>query len=525
MTDTHSSVLRANFAVNPVCVMRVFILALGGQLLASPPIAATERRLVTPLAHAHYSRASTSSEMSAFMDALAARYPALVSKEIIGQSVQGRDIEALRLRARGKGSTERLEVLVVGSQHGAAEPAGGEALLEIALDLASAKQNTLLRDLELILIPNANPDGRDLRRRSNANHVNLNTDFVLLSQPESRVLKTALARFAPQVVLDAHESAVLKRQSLARDGFLTDFDAQFEVGNNPAIPAAVRDFSRTELLPTLLARVTQSGLPAQRYIGEITSLKQPITNGGLTLRNFRNTAALSGAVSFLVETKLDSRTDTFKTYRNIAVRVDRQLKCIHAFLDLVHERRAEIAEHVRAARAVLHSEPLTLFAAYVEDATHPTVAIPLRRLATRKLENHEFRDHRKVIADQVMPYPPMLVIAAHTEVLRELLERHDINFWSVSQPLTAEVIASRFGPVSNAAARWENTQQTKASIDLSPHNLLIDLAQPNGRYAALLLDPRSTSSVFRTPEYAALLKPDEDFFIYRTFKGATRLAP
>ncbi len=524
MTDTHSSVQRANFAVNPVLVMRVIIVALGGQWLASHSVSAAERPLVTPLAHAHYSRAGTSSEISIFMDALVARYPALVSKEIIGQSVQGRDIEALRLRTRAKGSTERLEVLLVGSQHGAAEPAGGEALLEIALEFIMAKPPPW-RDLELTLIPNANPDGRDLHRRSNANHVNINTDFVLLSQPESRVLKTALARFAPQVVLDAHESAVLKRQSLARDGFLTDFDAQFEVGNNPSIPAAVRDFTLNNLLPTLLARVTQSGLPAQRYIGEITSLKQPITNGGLTLRNFRNTAGLSGAVSFLIETKLDSRTDTFKTYRNIAVRVDRQLKCIHAFLDLVHERRADILERVRAARAALHVEPLTLFAAYVEDAAHQTVAIPLRRLATRKLENHEFRDHRKVIADQVMPYPPMLVITAHTEVLRELLERHDINFWSVSQPLTAEVIASRFGPVSNAAARWENTQQTKASIDLSPHSLLIDLAQPNGRYAALLLDPRSTSSVFRTPEYAALLKPDEDFFIYRTFKGATRVAP
>ena len=154
-------------------------------------------------------------------------------------------------------------------------------------------------------------------------------------------------------MLDTHESAVLKRTTLAREGYLTDFDAQFEIANNPALPAGLRAFAQDHVLPALLARVSAGGLPANHYIGEIVSTRQPITNGGLTLRNFRNTAGLGGALSVLVETRLDPHHDHFASYRNIAVRVQRQQLCIRSFLAEVHTRRAAILAHTAAARAAL----------------------------------------------------------------------------------------------------------------------------------------------------------------------------
>jgi len=38
----------------------------------------------------------------------------------------------------------------------------------------------------------------------------------------------------------------------------------------------------------------------------------------------------------------------------------------------------------------------------------------------------------------------------------------------------------------------------------------------------MLLDPRSTSSVFRYPDYAALLSPDREHFVYAAFKGVVK---
>jgi Zinc carboxypeptidase len=416
-------------------------------------LAASPESLRTPLEVNAQTRISTSAEMTAYLKALSARHPTIANVEVLGKTVQGRAIEALVMKTKTTGAASRPKVMIIGSQHGAAEPAGGEALLVIARELAERELRPLLDDLDVILIPNANPDGRDIKKRANANGVNINTDFVLLSQPESRIVKDMLAKYQPDALLDSHESAVLKRKTLARDGYLTDFDAQFEIGNNPSIPAGVREYALNELLPMLTARVTAGGLPAQRYIGEVISIKQPITNGGLTLRNFRNTAGMSGAVSFLVETKLDSREDTYPTYRNIAVRLERQLLCLRTFLNLVHEKRAEIAQRAAAARDALHKEPLTLFAGYEIDPAHPKVSIPMRRLDTRKLESLEFRDHRKLATGDRIPYPPMLVITKHVDKLRDVLDRHGISSWSLTQPTSAEVIASRFeSRPSNPAA-------------------------------------------------------------------------
>ena len=452
------------------------------------------RRPPTPLEAAGHSRYSTSEEISAYLDTLVARAPALARKEVLGRSVQGRPIEALVLTApTAQAGAPRLKVLLVGSQHGGAEPAGGEALLAIARDLTEGDLRPLLDDLDVVLIPNANPDGRDLRRRANANRVNINTDFVLLSQPESRALAQALTRYAPHAVLDTHESAVLKRTTLAREGYLTDFDAQFEIANNPALPAGLRAFAQDQVLPALLARVSAGGLPANHYIGEIVSTRQPISNGGLTLRNFRNTAGLGGALSVLVETRLDPRHDRFASYRNIAVRVQRQRLCIRSFLAEVQARRAAILAHTAAARAVLKPPTLTLFAGYAADPDHPSITLPLRRLDTRALEPIRFADHRRVLTADTVPYPSTLVVTGHADRLRGLLDRHAIHYRTLTQPARLAVVATRFGARPNRADRLTPVQEAHKTLLIDPGSLVIDLVQPAGRKASNTVPSRSNS--------------------------------
>ncbi|MFP5465388.1 MAG: M14 family zinc carboxypeptidase, partial [Gammaproteobacteria bacterium] len=82
----------------------------------------------TPLEAAGHSRHSRSEEISAYLDALVARAPEVARTDVLGRSVQGRSIEALVLTApTAEAGAPRLKVLLVGSQHGGAEPAGGEA--------------------------------------------------------------------------------------------------------------------------------------------------------------------------------------------------------------------------------------------------------------------------------------------------------------------------------------------------------------------------------------------------------------
>jgi hypothetical protein len=477
-----------------------------------------------PLQRAQYQRISRAAEISADLDALVAASP-LARKERVGLSVQQRPIEALLLSSVSDGArTRHPRVMLVGSQHGAAEPAGGEAMLLLARQLLNGDLRGVLNDFDVVLLPDANPDGRDSGHRSNAAEVNLNTDFVRLSQPESQALLSALARYQPVAVLDVHESAILKRKTLAREGYLTDFDAQFEAANNPALPSALRDYGQQSLLPLLIAQARQRGLPAQRYIGEITSIHQPISNGGLSLRNFRNRAAMSGTLSFLVETKLDSRDDPWPTFRNIEARVVRSLSCQRSFLEVLQRERLAVLRTVEAARVAAQKEPIMLYANYAEDLAHPRVELVLRRLADRELATLTFADHRHVTTADEISMPATYVVSQPDDALRAALERHGIQYERQSQSFELPVVAERFAPAA-AAERTKLLSSTDKFITTAPGALLIDLVQRHGRLVPLLLDPRSPSSLFRLPEFAAALRADQDFGIYRIHKGVMRGAP
>jgi len=468
----------------------------------------------TPLEAVGFSRISHSVEISAFLHQ-AAGHDGQARVEVLGLSVEGQPIEALVLPARGSAAAPSvpLRVMIVGSQHGAAEPAGGEALLVVVRELLQGSLQELREHLELILIPNANPDGRDLQRRSNARRVNINTDFIAASQPETQALRMALLRFRPDVLLDSHESAILKRETLARQGYLTDFHAQFEAANSPALPAEARRFMLDEMLPALTRGVTEKGLPSHRYIGEITSVTQPITNGGLTLQNFRNMAGISGTLSFLVETRLDSRDGTYPTYRNIGPRVERQLICLRTFLDVVYENREQISLEVTRLRTNMATEPVALKAHYVHREDHPEVTIPLRRLDTGVLEDRVFADHRQVDVSDVVPMPVYMAVTLHGSVMRTWLDQHHILYTVLGQPATARATVEQFAgpPVARHGAQRVSSEQR--TVELPAGTLLIDLAQPYGRLAFELLNPASASSLFHIPDLAPLVRPNESFFV------------
>ena len=476
----------------------------------------------TPLEQAHFKRISRAAEIGVDLELLAAASP-LARKEVVGRSVQGRPIETLVLS--GDPGAAHPRVLLVGTQHGAAEPAGGEAMLSLARELLHGALRPLLEDIDVVLLPDANPDGRDSGHRSNAHRVNLNTDFVLLAEPESQALVAALFRYRPLAVLDVHESAVLKRETLARQGYLTDFDAQFEAANNPGIVAPLRDYGQQHLVPSLSAAVRGAGLPAQRYIGEITDTRQAITNGGLSLRNFRNRAGISGAFAVLVETKLDSREQSWPSYRNIKVRVARSLICQRAFVQLVHaERGALQALWLRAAATAL-TEPLTLYAAYVEDNKHPRVDIKLRRLDNQQLETLSFADHRRVFEADKIAMPSAYLLAQPSEELRAALVRQGIQTLPQAKPLGLTIVAERYGALPTADGRIEMQASDKRFLTTAPGALIIDVARSGGRLVAMLLEPRSTSSLFRLAQFAPEFVPARELGVYRLDRDETRPMP
>ncbi|GAA5507799.1 M14 family metallopeptidase [Novipirellula caenicola] len=135
-----------------------------------------------------------------------------VTRSVCGTSVQGRPISKLVIgdpQAESPGY-----VFIMGRLH-PPETTGAIGLMRFAESIAADSELTeqFRRSFHVVVVPNANPDGVELGRwRCNANSVDLNRDWGLFRQPETRVLRQELldlktrGRESLYLVLDFHST-------------------------------------------------------------------------------------------------------------------------------------------------------------------------------------------------------------------------------------------------------------------------------------------------------------------------------
>ncbi|HIJ54614.1 MAG TPA: DUF2817 domain-containing protein [Deltaproteobacteria bacterium] len=482
---------------------------------------------LTALERNDYQRLTGSSEISAFLSLLSHRY-ASAQKINIATTALGKPVSALLVSSdmdpfkKGEPDADKLTVMLVGSQHGT-ESSGAEGLLLVARDVLDGTLGSYLDDMNLIFIPNSNPDGRDLKTRRNGNGVDINRNYTRLSEPESRGIINALHRWKPEVVLDVHGAAALKKKTLAKQGYLTDFEAQFEAANNPNVDRRIRDYSFGYLLPQILESVNRNGLPAQRYIKSIKSIHQPVTHGSLSSGNLRNMAGVLGAFSFLLENRIDSPTGTYPTPQNIRVRVSKQYIGITTFLNECLTHRSEIMSISRHARMKWknsqNKEPLHATFGYAADANKPVIVLPLKRIDTGAPETHTFPYQGTITSGSPLTPPPAYIISSHQDLIRDILARHHVNYKEVKKNSTIGVrikhIKSRIVEnVSDGRRRAKyDFKEHSADYLLRPGDMIVDLNQPTRRLIPLLLEFRSSDSIFNPDNYFSLVEEQKDFFV------------
>lgn len=100
----------------------------------------------------------------------------------------------------------KVPVFINASIHGTEYP-GVDAALRLIETLAfedTPEVQAILEKVILLVNVVANPDGRVLGTRANANGFDLNRDFITQSQPETRAMVRIMTEWNPMVVLDLH---------------------------------------------------------------------------------------------------------------------------------------------------------------------------------------------------------------------------------------------------------------------------------------------------------------------------------
>ncbi len=226
----------------------------------------------------------------------------------LGPSQRGTPISALVLtRARDTDpetllSSRRPTVLLIGQQHGD-EPAGSEALLVVAEELAHGLLEPLLDKINVIIVPRANPDGADAGTRTTANGVDMHRDHLLLATPETRAIAALTRDYRPTLVLDAHEYPaagpfVQQYQALARH------DALLQYATTGNLHEFVTKSSREWYHDPMVRALKEQNLSADWYHTPSTRADAPgMAMGSVQPDASRNTHGLKNAVSLEVKTR------------------------------------------------------------------------------------------------------------------------------------------------------------------------------------------------------------------------------
>ncbi len=227
----------------------------------------------------------------------------------LGRSQQGVAIEALLFSRVGDASTAtaaqraaRPTVLLVGQQHGD-EPAGGEALLVIAQELAQGSLQQVLDRINVIVLPRANPDGAQGNQRVTANGIDVNRDHLLLKTPEAQAQAQLVRDHQPAVVIDAHEYTVVGRY-LEKFGTVQRFDALVQYAMTANLPTFITQASEEWFRGPLLASLKEQGLTSEwYYTTPVDPQDKKISMGGTQPDTGRNVNGLKNAISILIETR------------------------------------------------------------------------------------------------------------------------------------------------------------------------------------------------------------------------------
>lgn len=221
-----------------------------------------------------------------------------VSLTVIGRSQLGLPMQALRL-SRGPG---RPLVLLLGQQHGN-EPAGAEALMVLARELAHGALGPVLDQLDVLLVPRLNVDGAAWASRLSSNGLDINRDHLLLRTPEARALAALVRQQRPVLVVDCHEYAAAGRM-LRKFGALPRHDLLLQYAMAANLPSALGEASEAWFVRPVQAALAAAGHTSAWYH---TNGPAPddltLRMGGPEADTVRNAYGLRHVVSLLLESR------------------------------------------------------------------------------------------------------------------------------------------------------------------------------------------------------------------------------
>ncbi len=262
---------------------------------------APAQQLQTPAERVNYSQGGTLYEpLMSFVYELEASSD-LMNVIKLTETLMGRDVVLATLsdppvyRPSDLAKSNKPVVLIVNNVHGG-EVAGKDAAMEIMRDLIQGDLRPLLDDVVVLVVPTINPDGAEVRRRTNEEGFDMNRDYIKLESQEIHALVTKVIQpWQPDIWVDTHH------------GGSAPYTLTYQTNMNPAGDQELVDFGNDRILSRVREALRQEDYDGFWYtgVGRVGEVEGWVPTS-VELRKQHVFATLANTVGFLYETPSSS---------------------------------------------------------------------------------------------------------------------------------------------------------------------------------------------------------------------------
>lgn len=473
-------------------------------------------------------------EVMAFVEVVAGNSDH-IHRTTFGYSAEGRALPLVvfgRVRDASPASVkrnERTRVFLQANIH-AGEVEGKETVLMLLRDMGMGRYDHLLDSMIVLIAPLYNADGNErislynrprqdgpeggMGTRASSQGLDLNRDHMKLATPETRSIVRLMTDYDPHVMVDLH----------ATNGTTHAYHLTYSPPLHPATPAAIQQFMNETWLPAQSEAMAADGYLTFDY-GNLPWPGMDAPRGWYTFdyrpRFGTNYAGLRNRIAIL------SEAYSYLSFED-RIRVSRSL--VEHTLKFALENGTRIRRLVRDADRSVVGESIPLRAEFeptpgpveilMGEVRHDRHDLTGETVYRRKDVVHRdsmtayvsFRSTHDVVAPETYFIPPDL------HGIIDNLRAHGIRVDTLQAAAAGMFEQFEITSLTRSQREFQGVHELSAegSYVQTDRNipagwLRVEVAQPLGRLASVLLEPTSSDGLLNWAVFGSAVEPDEDF--------------
>ena len=473
---------------------------------------------IPPLIQNRYAKVTSYEELSAYVRRLD-KNSDLLTVEVIGQSVKGRDLYALKFSSSRFGTDKsKIKVLIFAQQHGN-EQSGKEGALLLAQNLLKPGNSYLFNKIDLAVIPQMNPDGSEVNERRNAHGVDLNRNHLILTEPETIALHMFFDKYLFDVTADVHEYSPYSEEWI-KYGYRKNFNETVGATTNPNVAKEIRKLSNEEYIPFILRYFSEHQFSSFIYCPGGPPGLAYVRHSTFDINDGRQSFGIQNTFSFIQE-GMNGKDDLID---NLKQRAEGQMTGMRGLLEYVYLNKDIIKSLVAAGRKNLtrpvKNEQVSIQSEHTGNGQK--LKLPLLSYYSGHDTVVTVNDYRPVVKSiSDVGKPIGYLIPKQLTILVDWAKRHSLDL-SVYQKKGNERIGQYFingidsidfeGDMTvNPGVTEKEYQGTFSGNDY----YFISTAQLKGNMIVLALEPKSELGLVTYKAFSDLLKTGQAFPILR----------